>query len=119
MESMSASTQSRRNFSDEGRYALGMRGLVLWGIGGHGKVVADVALAMGCFSIIAFVDDDASKTQGAFHSYRIEGMPDVLGLLKEKGYIMFHVSIGSNEARARCFVRALKSGLAPRSEERR
>jgi sugar O-acyltransferase (sialic acid O-acetyltransferase NeuD family) len=68
---------------------------------------------MGCFSIIAFVDDDASKTQGAFHSYRIEGMPDVLGLLKEKGYIMFHVSIGSNEARARCFVRALKSGLAP------
>lgn len=88
-------------------------GLVLWGVGGHGKVVADVALAMDCFSSIIFVDDDDSRTQRAFHSCRVEGTPDELVHLKEKGYTFFHISIGSNEARARCFARAIQSGLAP------
>jgi acetyltransferase EpsM len=90
-----------------------MSGLVLWGVGGHGKVVADVALAMGSFSNIAFVDDAFSETQQGFHCCPMEGTPDRLVLLKEKGYAFFLISIGSNEARGRCFLWALKSGLTP------
>jgi sugar O-acyltransferase (sialic acid O-acetyltransferase NeuD family) len=98
---------------DAGKHTSVISGLVLWGVGGHGKVVADVAFAMDCFSPIAFVDDDASRTQRAFHSCRVEGTPGELVHLKEKGYAYFHVSIGDNEARARCFARAIESGLAP------
>jgi sugar O-acyltransferase (sialic acid O-acetyltransferase NeuD family) len=90
-----------------------MDGLILWGSSGHGKVVADVALAMGCFSTIAFVDDAASATERNLLSFRIEGRPGDLGILRENGFTLFLVSIGANKERARCFDRALRSGLAP------
>lgn len=34
-----------------------MRGLLILGAGGHGKVCADIAKAMGCWERIAFLDD--------------------------------------------------------------
>lgn len=44
-----------------------MSGLLIIGAGGHGKVAADTALAMGCWENIAFLDD------------RYESLRDVLG----------------------------------------
>ena len=76
-----------------------MDGLILWGSSGHGKVVADVALAMGCFSTIAFVDDAASATERNLLSFRIEGRPGDLGILRENGFTLFLVSIGANKER--------------------
>ena len=110
---LSAPTPAAAAHSDAGDCTPVMNRLVLWGSSGHGKVVADVALAMGCFSTIAFVDDAASGSQRALLSFRIEGGPDDLVFLKEKGFTCFLVSIGSNAGRARCFDRALRSGLAP------
>lgn len=90
-----------------------VNGLVLWGVGGHGKVVADVAIAMGTYALIAFVDDDVARTGETCFSYRVEGTSAALVQLKETGYTRFLVSIGLNEVRARCFARAIELGLAP------
>jgi sugar O-acyltransferase (sialic acid O-acetyltransferase NeuD family) len=98
---------------DAGNHTPVNSGLVLWGGGGHGKVVADVALAMECFSPIGFVDDDDTKSPKALYSCRVEGTPGELVRLKERGYTFFLISIGSNEARARCFANATESGLVP------
>lgn len=76
-------------------------------------MVADVAIAMGSFSAVAFVDDSPDAVVSAINACRIIGSADELIRAKGAGYTHFHVSIGSNEARARCFNAALTSGLVP------
>jgi acetyltransferase EpsM len=84
-----------------------MRKLVLWGAGGHGKVVLDIAIAMDAFSGIAFIDDDPARAGGEFC-----GCP-VFPTLAEAGRAdrgAIVVAIGSNQIRARCAALALDRG---------
>jgi sugar O-acyltransferase (sialic acid O-acetyltransferase NeuD family) len=79
--------------------------LVLWGAGGHGKVVLEVARAMGGFGAISFFDD-AFRGGEVFEAGRY--LESLNGVRPH-----FVVSIGRNEMRAACFQRALDSGLLP------
>src|SRR5690349_16358417 len=78
-----------------------MKQLVIWGAGGHGRVVLDIAMAMSRFDGIAFLDDDPSRAG------RVCGYP-VLPSLDEVAYAgaadnaALVVAIGSNQTRARC-----------------
>jgi sugar O-acyltransferase (sialic acid O-acetyltransferase NeuD family) len=79
-----------------------MKRLVLWGAGGHGKVVLDIARAMNCFEQIAFVDDN--RACGEFC-----GCPVFPSLADAQGEAVV-IAIGSNQARARCAAAALELG---------
>jgi sugar O-acyltransferase (sialic acid O-acetyltransferase NeuD family) len=78
-----------------------MKPLILWGAGGHAAVVIDIAVAMGCFDPIALVDD---------------GQPDCSSLhapLLGSSRVLFLVSIGDNQIRARCFEEGVCAGRLP------
>ncbi len=81
-----------------------MKNLLIWGAGGHGRVVLDVARSTGDFTALAFLDD---KTQ----EYEVDGCPVVGGaddlVRLSKQYSHFIISIGDNAARESCWHRAL------------
>lgn len=84
--------------------------LLIWGAGGHGKVVLDIARSTGPFQRIVFLDDDPAKG-GRFCDCLLLGC-------SEDELFRFHgsafvVAIGDNRTRARCFSQALKKGLLP------
>jgi len=85
-----------------------MSGLVIWGAGGHGKVVLEVARAMGVFPRIAFLDDAASP------GLEFRGCPCLppgsLASLREQGYGQILVAIGDNTVRAARFEQAMDAG---------
>ena len=86
--------------------------LLLWGAGGHGKVVYDVVAAVGAFEEVALIDDNPALrlcTPGP----PVVGTSEALDALRQQGYDCCLVSIGPNQARARCFRTALAHGLSP------
>ena len=84
--------------------------LIVWGAGGHGKVVLDVARSMGCFEHIAFVDDDSTRAGKTFCGCEVMYSPEVLHRFPGCAFV---VAVGNNSARARCFNRAVQAGLLP------
>ena len=90
-----------------------MGDLVLWGASGHGKVVLDVARAMGGFKTISFIDDACGGSALEFCGCPVFGASRHLQLLKDRGCSRYLVSIGNNEIRAACFQKALEHGLLP------
>ena len=90
-----------------------MSELVLWGASGHGKVVLDVARAMGGFNTISFIDDGCEESGREFCECQVFGASRYLQSLKGKGRFGYLVSIGNNEIRAACFQRALEHGMLP------
>lgn len=82
--------------------------LVIWGSGGHAKVVFDIAVAAG-YKRIRFVDDaDTSRT--IFLGCPLNS-PDSGDLNEQR--IDFVVAIGVNHTRARCFALGLQRGWRP------
>ncbi len=87
-----------------------MKNLVIWGAGGHGRVILDIARAMGTFDQIAFCDDRAAADG------ELAGAPVLSGSLeriRSLGFTWLVVAIGDNAVRARCFARAIEAGLQP------
>jgi len=87
-----------------------MSNLVIWGCGGHGRVILDIAQAMAAFARIVFYDDAGLPGQ------TVSGMAVISGdvsQLRDLGLDSFVIAIGTNEARARCYARAIEAGLQP------
>ena len=84
--------------------------LLIWGAGGHGKVVLDVARSTGCFEHIAFMDDDHTKNRLTFCDCPLLSGPEELHCVPGSTFV---VAVGDNRARALCFSRALENGLSP------
>lgn len=78
-----------------------MRNLVIWGCGGHARVLLDAARAMNVLDETAFFDDDPAA-----------GTPSISDLV-EAGFEEFIIAIGVNSARASRFDQALRAGLRP------
>jgi sugar O-acyltransferase (sialic acid O-acetyltransferase NeuD family) len=78
-----------------------MRGLMIWGCGGHARVVLDAARAMNAFDQFVFHDDDPATAT-----------PSILEL-SQAGFEEFIIAIGNNSARALRFDDALRAGLRP------
>ena len=72
-----------------------MQALRIIGAGGHGKVVADVAFAMG-YRDIAFLD-------GKYPDRKRNGEWSICGTLEVKGPAHLFCAVGSNATRARLF----------------
>lgn len=84
--------------------------LLIWGAGGHGRVVLDVALSTGAFKRIAFIDDDGAKTSRTFCGHELLGRADQLHRFTGSAFI---VAIGDNRMRSQNFNRACTGGLLP------
>jgi sugar O-acyltransferase (sialic acid O-acetyltransferase NeuD family) len=84
--------------------------LLIWGAGGHGKVILDIARSMGRFDDIAFLDDNRTKAGQSFCECLLV---DASENLQRCAGSLFVIAIGDNHIRARCFSRALASGLLP------
>jgi len=87
--------------------------LLIWGAGGHGKVVLDVVRAQATFTDIVFIDDGARISCGDFQGCRIVGDRTELTRLRALGYTHFVVAIGCNDVRAKCFRAAFEAGIEP------
>lgn len=84
--------------------------LLIWGAGGHGKVVLDVARSTGRFERIAFLDDDCARAGLAFCNCDLIGGSEELTRLVDTEVV---VAIGENHIRARCFSFVLASRHTP------
>jgi len=82
--------------------------LVIWGAGGHGKVVLDIARASGGFDRIVFLDDDPRLAGQEFCGCLVAGGVEELQRFAGSSFV---VAIGENRTRARCFQAAMESGL--------
>lgn len=78
-----------------------MKGLVIWGCGGHARVVADAARAMNVFDQTAFHDDDPATATPS------------IAELSQAGFEEFIIAIGNNPIRALRFNEGLRTGLRP------
>jgi acetyltransferase EpsM len=82
--------------------------LFIWGAGGHGKVVLDVARSTGRFERIAFLDDDPTKSDMSFCDCEVVGGTQAVGQFEGSWVV---IAVGDNRLRAQCFRRALAEGL--------
>jgi len=74
--------------------------LVIWGAGGHAKVVAEAVFLMGCHEIIGFLDDVAPGRKGErFESGTILGGREVLEQRSPDGRQLAFVAFGNNAGR--------------------
>ena len=80
--------------------------LLLWGAGGHAKVVLDIASAMRAFTDICFVDDDPEKQGQSFR-----GLPIISGSRLSGWSGSFLIAIGDNRIRAARYRAASGAGL--------
>jgi acetyltransferase EpsM len=87
-----------------------MNDLLLWGAGGHGKVVVDIARSTRRFRSISFLDDDPTTAGTTFYGCPVAGGRD--DLERFSGYC-FAITIGDNRTRASCFRKARAQGLTP------
>ena len=88
-----------------------MRKLIIWGAGGHGKVVLDIARAMALFAEIVFVDDACTSSGQSFCGCQLLPSSEGMEALKAGGHTSFIVAIGDNHLRERCFQEGLQHGL--------
>jgi len=78
--------------------------IVIYGAGGHGKVVADAADAAG-FEVVGFIDDHIPP-DGRFGRFAVQP-PETLDAA-----VAVHVAIGDNAARAAATERVKSAGCA-------
>lgn len=77
-----------------------MQGLVIFGAGGHAKVVADSVRRLGGWRIEGFVDDVSPGRAGeAFCGARVIGGRSALPALRERGVEAIVLGFGHNQAR--------------------
>ena len=89
---------------------MSVKGILVFGGGGHGKVVADIARAAG-HAVFGVVDDDESKEGQLFCGVTVVSWAR---LLRERESFKHHscvLGVGSNEARQRTMRRLLAHGF--------
>ncbi len=89
---------------------MSLHNLLIWGAGGHGKVVLDVARSTGRFEEIRFLDESPALAGYSFCNCALVG--GAAELYRFAG-TSFLIAIGDNGVRARCFMQACESALVP------
>lgn len=88
-----------------------VRRIYLWGAGGHAKVVADVARAMG-IQVIGFIDETHTRHGQDYYGAKILGGEKWLLSSQADRTCEVFVAIGNNTARLRCLDTAIHAGLS-------
>ena len=85
------------------------RHVYLWGAGGHAKVVADVARAMG-LHVAGFIDEFSTRHGQDYYGAKILGGENWLHSAEADRSCEVFVAIGDNSARLRCLNTAIQAG---------
>jgi sugar O-acyltransferase (sialic acid O-acetyltransferase NeuD family) len=80
--------------------------ILIFGAGGHGRVVLDILLESGA-NIAGFLDDDKEKIGRKIHGFEVLGG---LSFLKNKKNIYVALGIGNNKVREKIFRRVKDIG---------
>jgi UDP-N-acetylbacillosamine N-acetyltransferase len=76
------------------------RKLVIWGAGGHAKVVAEVLRLQGDWEILGFLDDISPERKGErFFGATVLGTAEVLPSLRQSGVVYLALGVGNCCAR--------------------
>jgi acetyltransferase EpsM len=95
---------TRNHAEIQGTIVLGeIDRLLIWGAGGHGKVVLDCAIATHTSGDIAFIDDAYRRIGPEFCGHRVLGGITALHGAVRSGHSKVVVAIGDNRTRAACF----------------
>jgi sugar O-acyltransferase (sialic acid O-acetyltransferase NeuD family) len=86
------------------------RALIVYGAGGHGKVVADVGRSMG-FTLAAFVDDGLAKVGTIVFGAPVVSWERLVGERGRWADAVVGLGIGDNSVREECFRRIGAAGL--------
>ena len=86
--------------------------LVIWGAGGHGRVVADAVACAGRFEVVGWLDDVHPKRAGEiYEGAPIMGGPECLPGRVSEGIEWLVVAVGQCAARSRLAAIAAEHGL--------
>lgn len=85
------------------------RRIYLWGAGGHAKVVADVARALG-LRIVGFIEESSERHGQDYYGAKILGGESWLLSSQADRTCEVFVAIGHNATRLRCLEVAVKAG---------
>lgn len=81
-----------------------MKKIVIFGAGGHGKVILDILLECGC-PVLGFLDEDQKKIGQKVSGFKILGD---WSFLKNKKNVAIALGIGNNKIRQKLFIKAKK-----------
>ena len=84
--------------------------LLIWGAGGHAKVVLDVARSTGLFQRFVFIDNDRTRAAQPYCGCTLAGGSEQLHRFAGGAIV---IAIGTNRTRAFCYDRARANGLRP------
>ena len=85
--------------------------VIIYGCGGHGRVIYDILLNMNNVNIIGFVDDDIKMVGNVIHQIKVLGTSEILYDLLEDGINQIVLGIGDNNIRANLFSKWEKAGF--------
>jgi len=84
--------------------------ILIWGAGGHGKVVVEAAAAAG-FEVAGFLDDDRDMHGSTVAGHQVIGGVEALGELASKGVSLAIPAVGDPDARKRLAELLTDAGL--------
>lgn len=84
--------------------------LLVYGAGGHGKVVADVGRSAG-FDVVGFIDDDPERQRSGVWGLPVTSWARLLAERASVAGTWIALGIGDNEAREHCHGRLLAAGF--------
>jgi len=86
--------------------------IIIWGAGGHARVVADIIRRVGELTVAGFIDDVHPERAGeCFEGAQILGARDALGPAHANGVSRLIVAFGNGDARADAARFAIESGF--------
>jgi len=92
----------------------GKRLVIVWGAGGHGKVIVDALLAADCCKIVGIVDDDVAKTGASILGVRVLDFSGGMAKLASKtDFDGVAIGIGDNHVRSEKLREILELGIEP------
>src|ERR1700731_4047523 len=90
------------------------RRVIVWGAGGHGKVVVDALLACDCWEVMGIIDDDEGKVGQKILGIPVVGSGKCIAKLVDELKVgMVAIAIGNNYVRDLKFREAREIGLKP------
>lgn len=85
--------------------------IVVYGAGGHAKVILDILEREERYQIVGLLDDDPQLQEREFFGYSVLGSGGILEEMRDSGVQGAIVAVGDNETRGRLAVRVQMAGL--------
>jgi len=87
--------------------------MVVFGAGGHAKVVLDVLECLGSYAVVGLLDASVEFHGTTRWGYKVLGGRDQFAALQKRGIKCLIVALGDNRQRQMVFEDAVKAGLEP------